>query len=161
SGPSTASRFAGRDRDAASAESLTSPLAGNRPRLHAARLELEGHDLAAELLERGGHPVAAVEAREEEEVTAAARARHLAAQGAGAARDRVQLVDVRRRDALGEALLLHPRLVQQVAEGIDVPEEQRALHLHGLQLQRVQRLDRALAAAPVALRLAVDDRGAL
>src|SRR5260221_7691370 len=154
SGPTTARRRV-------DAGTPASALARDRPRLDAARLELERHDLPAELLERGRHAVTAVEPREEQEVAAAARAGHLAAERARAARDRVELVDVRRRDALGELLLVHPRLVQQLAEAVDLPEQERALHLDGLELQGVQPVDRAFPAARVAERLPVDDLRAL
>ena len=61
------------------------------------------------------------------------------------------------RDALVELLLLLPGLVQQLSDGVHLPEQQRLLHLQGLLLEVVEGLDRRLVPLPVGLHLPLDD----
>src|SRR5439155_10793052 len=101
-----------------------SPRARRGPAEEPARLEMERHHLAAVPGERGGHAVRAVEAGQDQEVAAAARARHLAADRSLSARELVDPVDVAGRDARLELLLPLPGLVQELAEPVDVSEQQ-------------------------------------
>src|SRR5205814_3229574 len=127
-------------RPARCASAPASPRARRCPGPKPARLELERHHLPAALLERARHAVLPVEAREEQEVAAAARTRHLAADRPFAAREPVELVHAAVRDALVEALLVLPRLVEQLADCIHLAEQQRLLHLERLGLEPVQRI---------------------
>src|SRR5262249_6197899 len=142
---------------AQSASAPASPRARRRPGHEATALELERHDLPAALLERLRHAMLAVEAREEQEASAPARARRLAAHRALAGSEAVELVHAAVRDAVVEPLLVLPRLVQQLAHRVHPTEQERLLHLERLGLEPVEGLHHRRPAFAEGGGLALDD----
>src|SRR5262245_60754450 len=105
-----------------------------RPGAEPGGLELERHGLRAVAFERRGHAMLAIEPGQQQEVAAAPGAGHLAADRALAARQLVELVDARVRDAGLELLLVAPRLVELLPHRVQIPEQERLLHLQRLTL---------------------------
>src|SRR5271165_992495 len=106
-------------------------IACGEPRAHAALIELEVDDLAARELEAFADLVAPRERREDQQEAAAASSQQLAADGARALRDVVELVDRRARDARREALLKVPCAVEDLAELDEAVLQQRAFKIQG------------------------------
>src|SRR5262249_25004706 len=108
--------------------------------LGAFEVEAESHLAQAAALHRLDEPTFAVRTIEHEKA-AAARAHHLAADGAGLARGLVVLVDRAARDARRELALLAPVDVQKLAEAVDLAALEQSFHLVAELLDFVHRLD--------------------
>src|SRR5271155_1638182 len=110
--------------------------------LGALAVEGKGHLLHALGLHGGAHCILAGGFGVEQKETTAAGPGNLAAENTVRSRYFVEMVDARARNALGNALLGLPGIVEQVAEVLEVAAQQSLFHQGGCFLYLVQRFHR-------------------